>query len=177
MSPEMFSEVKGFVGFGAADEGRLKELVPIIEKHGADVTRRFYDVLLANPTTAPIVDGRVDLLKGTHAQWMKNVVNGPWDDNWFQAQIRIGHVHVKQGVPPLHVELTFSLLREFVAEAIRTERGGDAVEHVSSFVKILDMALAMVNLAYAEERLDRLSAFTGFSRKLIENCINKKPKA
>jgi hypothetical protein len=41
-------------------------------------------------------------------------------------------------------------------------------------VKILDIDLMIINLAYSQETIDRLSKFTGMSRKLIERCIQLK---
>ena len=44
-----------------------------------------------------------------------------------------------------------------------------------SLLKVLDLDLAIINLSYQEDRLDRLSDFTGMKRALIENII-KIPK-
>ena len=41
------------------------------------------------------------------------------------------------------------------------------------FGRTLDLDLLVINLAYGEERLERLTRFTGMSRKLIERCIRK----
>jgi len=178
MSAALFQEIREFVAFSAVDEANLTTLKPVIEKHGAAITRRFYDVLGNNPTTSALIEGRVDRLKTTHSSWLTALVGGDWGEGWFEAQIRIGHVHVKLGISPLHVELTYSLLRSYIIEAIREEIDDAQVasDCARSVVKGLDMSLALVNHAYADERLNRLSGFTGFSRKLIENYINKSPK-
>ena len=41
----------------------------------------------------------------------------------------------------------------------------------ASYCKIIDLDLILINLAYNEERLDRLSAVTGMRRNLIENLV------
>ena len=45
----------------------------------------------------------------------------------------------------------------------------------ASLIKACDLDLAIINLAYSEDRLERLSSFTGMKRALIENVI-KLPK-
>ena len=40
-----------------------------------------------------------------------------------------------------------------------------------SLLRVLDLDVMIINLAYGDERLARLSEFTGMSRKLIERCV------
>ncbi|MCA9493343.1 MAG: hypothetical protein KC621_25605, partial [Myxococcales bacterium] len=56
------------------------------------------------------------------------------------------------------------------------EDRAQAIACSQALLKLLDLDLLIINLAYGEERLERLTAFTGFSRRLIENCINKAKK-
>lgn len=179
MTRTLFTEIQDFLSFGDDDRRLLLAMAPIIERHGADITAAFYAVLGRNPTTRALIEGRVDRLKATHQRWMSSLVSGDYGDAWSDSQIRIGNVHVMLGISPLHVELTFSLLRDNLLAAVRQEvaDGATCLASQRALVKVLDMSLALVNHAYAEERLNRLSGFTGFSRKLIENCINKTARA
>lgn len=177
MSNEMYAEIREFINFNAEDHANLTALAPVIQKRGAEITTHFYDVLGKNPITAALIDGRTERLKNTHMRWMDSLVGGDYGESWFDAQVRIGQVHVAMGISPLHVELTFGILRNEIAKAVSEELDASKVAAYNrSLVKALDISLALVNFAYAEERLARLSNFTGFSRKLIENCINKKGK-
>ena len=49
-------------------------------------------------------------------------------------------------------------------------------DRYASLVKVLDLDLMIINLAYGEERLERLSSFTGMSRKLLERCVTQAKK-
>ena len=42
---------------------------------------------------------------------------------------------------------------------------------LAAFTKICDLDLLVINLSYGEDRLDRLTEFTGMKRTLIENII------
>lgn len=66
-----------------------------------------------------------------------------------------------------------NVVRARLLEAIAGEVGEArrAAELQASVVRILDLDLAIINLSYQEDRLDRLSTFTGMKRALIENII------
>ena len=179
MNSERYQEMKTFLSFDATDIANLAAVAEVVKKHGKRITDEFYETLGATPKTAAVIEGRIDKLKATHTKWMLALVTDDFGDAWFDYQRHIGQVHVREDIPPFFVELTFSLLRTKVAQAIAHEvTDAERACHLAqSVIKALDMALALVNEAYGEERLDRLTKFTGFSRKLIENCINRRPRA
>lgn len=119
------------------------------------------------------IEGRVDQLKGTHARWMGELFAGDYGEACFQN--RVGMAHVRIGLDTWWVEGVMSFLRTSAAHAIREEVADpeQGTRLLASRVKILDLDLLVINVAYAEERLDRLHNFTGMSRKLIERCIRK----
>lgn len=170
---ELFGQLKSFLGFGPDDEKRLEMIRPWVEANGTKVTDAFYETLTATDHLAPFVEGRVEKLKKTHNKWMIELVTGPYDDDYFQSRWRIGEAHVRIGLDPIWVDGTMSLIRNKVLIGL-AETESDAAklaEAQGSLIKACDLDLAIINLAYAEDRLDRLSNFTGMKRKLIENII------
>lgn len=170
-----FEEMKRFLSFDESDVANLRELGPLFARHGARITDDFYDVLGKFAATSKLIEGRVDGLKKTHGRWMGELFAGEYGAAYFEGRMRIGMVHVKIGLPPWYVEAVMNLIRTHGHLAIVEEVG--EVKRVDalyrSLIKILDLDLMIINLAYAEERLDRMSSFTGMSRKLIENVINR----
>lgn len=170
---QTYERMKAFVGFDDADAGRLRRLAPVFAKHGATITDGFYATLEQYPETAKLIAGRVDALKATHHRWMQELFSGSYEQEYFDNRMRIGVAHVRIGLDPMFVEGVMSYLRTAGLLAIR-EEFADA-EEVSvlagSYVKVLDLDLLVINLAYGDERLDRLTRFTGMSRKLLERCI------
>jgi len=175
MSSEFYNEIRGFVAWSAEDEANLVALASLVGDQGAAITDTFYAKLAENPETAAKIEGRVDSLKQTHRAWMRGMAAGDYSDAYFDRQVRIGKVHVVQGIQPIYVEMVFSLLRDMLVSAIQQHEADRerALALQRSVLKLLDIDLLLINFAYAQERLDRLSKFTGFSRKLIENCINR----
>jgi hypothetical protein len=42
----------------------------------------------------------VDRLMHTLKVWARELLNGPWDDAYWERRRRIGHRHVEVGLPP-----------------------------------------------------------------------------
>lgn len=168
----LYTQLKTFIDFSAEDAAHLGSLRPLFAEHGAAITDEFYRRLAANPEAAPLIEGRVDALKQTHLRWLMSLLAGEYDEPYFEERWRIGLTHVRVGVPPWWVEAVTSFLREAGLDLItRHFPGPDGVARARSFLKILDVDLWIINLAYNDERLARLSSFTGMSRKLIERCV------
>ncbi len=169
----IYEEVRAFTRFDADDARRLVALAPVFAKHGPGITDRFYEALQQWDRTAPIIEGRVDRLKVTHVRWMASLFEGEYGRPFFDAQFRIGQVHVTQKIAPEFVESVMNHLRREGLSAILAEHPDPAIANAefASLVKVLDLCLVTINLAYADERLDRMASVTGMSRALIENLI------
>jgi len=176
---QTFQELKNFIGFTEADANNLRALAPTFATSGRAITDEFYGRLLQNPETAALIEGRVDSLKATHMRWMTELFAGDYGDQYLENRWRIGLVHVRVGVNPKWVEAVVSFLRAAASELIANNIADKAQQAAcaQSVVRILDLDLMIINLAYGEERLDRLSQFTGMSRKLIERCVSQKSSA
>lgn len=172
---ELFTSLKYFLGFDEADAANLARLAPTFAVHGPGVTDRFYTKLAEVPETAALIEGRVDALKRTHARWMGELFAGDYGPAYFDNRWKIGMAHVRVNVPTHYVEAVVSFLRTeteiLLAQAFADSRVAE--EHHVSLVKILDLDLMIINLAYSSERIQRLSKFTGMSGKLLERCIQK----
>lgn len=169
----LFEELKKFIGFTDEDAANLRELGPIFAEHGAAITDAFYARLADTADTAPLIEGRVDQLKRTHMKWMGELFTGEYGDGYLQDRWRIGLTHVRVGVRPWWVEAVVSFLRSAGVDLLERTIA-DPVRRVAcsqSLLRLLDLDLMIINLAYGDERLDRLSSFTGMSRKLIERCV------
>ena len=173
---EQYEEMKNFLEFDDTDVANLQKLAPVFDKHGPAITRNFYDILGKFPTTAKLIEGRVDSLMATHTQWMKELFAGDYGEDYFNRRVRIGETHVRIGLRPYYVEAVMNNIRTAGQLAIHEEMGDEASALTTSLLKILDLDLIVINLAYAEDRLDRISSFTGMSRKLIENVVNRAKK-
>lgn len=170
---ETFDAIKKFVGFGDSDAATLEGIAPWVDEHGPAITDVFYATILDTPTVAKFVEGRVEHLKKTHIQWMRELVGGTYGDAYFESRWRIGEAHVRIGLDPIWVDGTMSLIRAQALSRLadNDDDRGRVTAATGSLIKACDLDLAIINLAYAEDRLSRLSEFTGMKRALIENVI------
>lgn len=170
---DAFDELKSFVGFGDEDAANLRELAPLIDPHLAGITAEFYARLGQFETTRVKIEGRVEKLEKTHQAWMRSLLAGPHDRTYLESRWRIGMVHVREGIDPIWVEAVMDVIRNLALDVLSKELSDPA--HISrlykSLVKACDLDSLIINLAYREDRLDRLAEFTGMKRKLIENVI------
>ena len=175
---ELFQKLKEFVGFDEDDVANLVKAGPILEPYFAPIADQFYGTIGKYPLAAKHVEGRVDKLKTTHKLWMKSLFEGTYDEEYFDWRWKIGMVHVYEGIEPHWMESVMNIIRTGLLEALAKELG-DAEETAkiySSILRVLDLDVLVINLSYSEDRLDRLTDFTGMKRGLIENII-KLPKA
>ena len=170
---QLYRALQEFVGFTADDSTRLHALAPLFAAHGGALTDAFYERLAANPETAAIIAGRVDSLKQTHQRWLAELLAGPHDERYFSERWRIGLVHVRMGVKPWWGEAVACFLRAEGVALIERELADPTarIDCARSLLRALDLDVMIINLAYGDDRLDRLSEFTGMSRKLIERCV------
>ena len=172
----VFQEIKDFIGFTDVDAASLRTLAPIFAVQGSAITDAFYAKLAADPEQSKLIEGRVDALKRTHNRWLAELFAGDYGADYFDNRWKIGLAHVRVGVKPWWVEAVTSFLRT-EGLGLLTDQiadGGQRTRSVQALLKILDIDLMIINLAYSEETIERLVKFTGMSRKLIERCVQLK---
>ena len=155
-------EMKRYVGFGADDEQRLRELHALVADELTVLADHFYEVVLRHPgATAVITEGaaQVARLKRTMVEWLAAGLLGPHDELYYQRRSRIGRRHVAIGLPQQYMFTAMNVLRTDLHErvAIRVAEGARRATH-AAVDRLLDLELAIMLRHYqleAEERLVR----------------------
>lgn len=173
VAKQVIDEMVTFLAFGPVDAANLRALAPVMETYQAAITDAFYETLAQYGPTAKLIEGRVDALKRTHAKWFRDLFAGEYGDDYFAGRWRIGLAHVRIGLDPFWVEGVMSMIRTAAANALAKELADpiEVAKRYASLCKLLDLDLLVINLSYQEDRLQRLTDFTGLKRPLIENII------
>ena len=100
---EVFVELKAMLELDGADITRLVALQPLFVRHGQRITEDFYARLGENPTTAALIEGRVEALKATHRVWMLELFGGQYGPEYLERRLRIGMAHVRVGLSLIHI--------------------------------------------------------------------------
>lgn len=149
----VYDEMKSWVGFGPADEARLRELQGFVAVELDRITDQFYSRILANPEAARVItsEAQIARLKGTLKTWAIELLEGPHDLVYFDKRQRIGRRHVEVGLPSRYMYLAMNGMR---AEFCRIAHAhfADAHAHCEAVGKVMDLDLAIMSGTYVRER-------------------------
>lgn len=158
--------------FNHEDIKRLRQLQSVIEPKLPALTERFYVQLQNNETTAVFLEGRLEALKATHLQWMKDLFTREFNEEYVTFLWNIGRVHAKLHIAPLFVAASMSFLRSeipnIISEEIAAELGEQRSDLIASVLKILDINQFVIDSSYN----DRLLEVTGMSKKLLQRLMS-----
>jgi len=174
----IIEELKGYVGFGPDDVQALRAFHPTARPHFEQIAEIFYDRILAHPEARQVLQGgesRVGQLKRTLVQWMDGVLNGPWDEGYFELRCRIGRVHVKIGLPQHYMFGAMNVVRREL-ESLADELPAQAPQTRRALGRILDIELAIMLHTYREDleaqRMAAVGTLTAGLSHEIRNPLN-----
>ncbi len=150
-----WTEMKEYVGLGEADEENLKKLAAPLAPHLDGIVDRFYIAANRFPDTHAVLakHGAVKRLKNTMKIWIQELLEGPYDETYYQRRKEIGQVHVRVGLPLQYVFTAMNLLRTELVEITTTHfSGAQALEICLSLSRIVDLELAVMSGAYMDRR-------------------------
>ena len=172
-SQQAFEAMAGFLGLGPADADRLTAFFPRIQGHLPGITDHFYALLGKEDQLAHFLEGKLDALKTTHLAWLEALFSGQYGAAFFERQLTVGKVHVRIALDSLWVDAVMNILRRDLLAAIleTADSTEEALAVYGSLVKVMDLALMVINFAYNEHRLQLIHQVTGMPEALIERLI------
>lgn len=159
---ELAQELFSYVGFTEEDASRLAALGPILAPSFEGIVGRFYDVIREHPGALAVFDGEAQIRRQQRAleHWLESAFSGEYGEAWFAQRIRIGEVHVKQGLPQRYMFSAMNLVRQGLHEAVparREELGDMPVEDANlSIDRLLDVELAIMLQTWHSSQTRRL---------------------
>lgn len=171
MIESLFEELKRYVDFSAADEATLRSLYPVASPHFQQIAEVFYDRILTHAEARKALEGgesQVGRLKVTLVAWMGGLLQGPWDEAYYEKRCRIGRIHVRIALPQHYMFGAMNVLRREFNRILDTNYREDFAKLTAartSVSKILDLELAIMLHTFREDllaqqaRVERLSTF------------------
>lgn len=160
---DFFAEVTNYIGFGPEDSARLRAFLPIATPHFERISEHFYERIFVHPQAHEAITGgeaQVARLKRTLVEWMRSGLDGPHDEEFCLRRARIGHIHVRIGLPQRYMVTAMNVMRlDFREVAREAFAAGDpvALEHLhDSLERLFDLELAIMLETYKLEVEDRL---------------------
>jgi signal transduction histidine kinase len=171
MAETLFEELKRYVDFSEGDEKALRALSPIAAPEFARIADTFYRRILDHDGARKALEGgesRVGQLKITLQAWLGKLLQGPWDEEYYELRCRIGRLHVRIALPQHYMFGAMNVIRGEFNGLIDKEYQGRAAELRAARLavgKVLDLELAIMLHTYREDlltqqaRSERLSTF------------------
>jgi hypothetical protein len=148
----------------------LKDLKPEAEKRNREMTEDFYTRLFAHEMTKEYFEGQnMERLHQMIGDWFIELFSGQYDEDYVKHRLKIGHVHVKIGLPvryPLAMIDIVSSHGEKIAES--SSNPAKAKEAVR---KVTALDVAIFNQAYEDNQLKHLVELVGnerLARRLLQ---------
>jgi signal transduction histidine kinase len=162
---DFFAEVTNYIGFGPEDSERLRAFLPTATPHFERISEHFYERIFVHPQAHEAItggDAQIARLKRTLIDWMHSGLEGPHDEDFCLRRARIGHMHVRIGLPQRYMITAMNVMRlDFRDVARDAFVTGDplALEDLNtSLERLFDLELAIMLETYklaVEDRLRR----------------------
>lgn len=156
-------EVTNYIGFNSSDSARLREFLPVAAPHFERISEHFYERILSHPQAHEAISGgteQVERLKRTLVEWMRSGLAGPHDEEFCKRRSRIGHIHVRIGLPQRYMVTAMNVMRVDFRDVVNAELGGRSREQLDplldSLDRLFDLELAIMLETYKSEAEDRL---------------------
>jgi len=174
-----FKEIKDHYNLGPDDILRLKHLKPIMEEHADKVASELSSWILSTKIGSQALTDELRRIHLFEAQkgWFLAMFEGPYDTKYYERLIRIGIVHVKNGVDAHYLNRAVNIIRSVGIRILRgsCETTDETIENILAFEKILDINLDVMTSSYIEEEIRNYSpvyrvksTLVNYSEKFIQ---------
>lgn len=151
-----FESIKRYVELDARKARILQDFAGDAAASFDELVDDFYAAIDADREAREVITGgrqQVARLKGTLKQWLTSLMSGVYDQEYYERRSRIGHVHVRIGLPQRFMLTAMSRVRtqlhrvadEVCSDSVRVREVKNALNTV------LDVELAIMLETYRED--------------------------
>jgi signal transduction histidine kinase len=148
-------EMTAYVRFHDEDRRALGRLWAVLEHDLPPFVDAFYERLLSFPGTAGVFrdDAQVERLKGTMQVWVRELLNGPWDEAYYERRTRIGSRHVAVGLAHRYMFTAMSGIRDHLCDLAHQHFDrGEARAMCAAVGRVTTLDLAIMTGTYMSVR-------------------------
>lgn len=154
-STSLLDDLMAYMRFTADDAARLRAMGPLLRPHFAGIVDRFYEAIDRTPGAMAVFTGgpaQIERQKRMLHGWLEGLVQGPYDDAYFERRARIGRTHVRIGLDQQYMFGAMNLIREGLHAALRASdwRGEERVAGHGAIDRLCDIELAIMIETYRE---------------------------
>ncbi len=180
---QRYQELQHYVGWTDADARRVQAVAARLEPVLPALVEDFYQQIDRNPKARRVITGgeeQITRLKGTLLKWLRDLLHGPYDQEYAQRRWRCGWRHVEIGLEQVYTNVALSRLRRGLLRALEEIAPADHATR-QSLGTLLDLDLAIIEDAYqsnytlrqqASERLATIGKIAGGIAHELRNPLN-----
>ncbi|MDZ4658890.1 MAG: sigma 54-interacting transcriptional regulator [Bythopirellula sp.] len=163
---DKYCELQRYVGWDAVDYRRITVVRDVLLARSDEIVDDFYNQIRLHPHAVEVITGgeaQILQLKSTLRLWLRQLLTGPYDNDYVVLRTKVGQRHVAIGLDQVYTNAALSRMRQALCRIIsETWRGSveELIATIGSLNKLLDLDLAMIEDAYQTEyaaRQQRLS--------------------
>ncbi len=160
---EVSDELLGLLDINNNDKSLLSALKSEAEALAPEMTKVFYDRLLAHENTKEYLEN-IDLprLQGMTQGWFVDLFSGNYDAAYTEQRIKIGEIHVRIGLPIRYPLAMLDVVNEYGLKI--TAKSSDPAAAQEAFHKALSLDICVFNQAYENNQINHLAELVGGER-------------
>jgi len=167
-----FKEIKNNYNLSADEINRLNRIRPVMEEHVDEVAGALSAFILSTKLGARLLteETRRAHLFEMQQKWFLDMFSGPYDTNYYERLIRIGIVHVKNGIDAHYLNRAVNIVRSVGIGILHKscDNLGETIADIIAFEKILDINLDVMTSSYIEEEIRNYSPVYRVKSMLID---------
>jgi hypothetical protein len=160
---DVAAELSELMDVDDSESHLLAALSDTADDRARDMTDDFYDRLFDHDNTAEYFEGQdMDRLHEMIGTWFTQLFSGDYGPDYVQNRLKIGHIHVKIGLPVRYPLAMIDIISEHGQAVAESSDSPD--EAKEAFRKVLALDIAIFNQAYEDNQLQHLSDLVGGER-------------
>ena len=167
-----FKEIKEGYSFAANDERRLAQMQPVMAERVEEVARALSSYIMSTKIGARMLseEARRAHLFESQKKWFLDMFGGKYDNAYYDKLIRIGIVHVKNGIDAHYLNRAINIIRNLGVNYIYeiNDAPDETLANILAFEKILDINLDVMTSSYIEEEIRNYSSMYRLRSSLID---------
>lgn len=161
-----------FLEMTDADLATLRELHPVFLEHRERFLDQFYQHLLRFPSTRALLRDEATVGRARRAQgdYMERMLQGPFDEDFFEQSVRVGLRHQEIGLEPKWMVSSWGLYLTYWSAVIMGLAGSDhdkATRYLQALHKVILLGTGLGVDAYYSKTLERIQDIVSVQRKAI----------
>ncbi len=166
---ERYKILQRYIGWRDDDAERVRMAQAVLLPHLDPVIEDFYATIEQFPDALKVITGgltQIERLKQTLHIWLRELLSGPYEQEYVLRRWKVGHRHVEIGLDQLYADAALSRMRGRLVALLEEHWPGnqeDLRSALASLRKLLDLEFAIITSAYQAEYLAKLQRSERFA--------------